>query len=149
MWLIICVVRLVIFTEKHLRSRCFTLSCLLGILFHLQLIAAQGNDSVKKMKKKAFLYKRNEISQRCSSCSRVYVRFWNILAHLDIYVYSQVVVICSWPIQQMMLHKIRLWRVPATLPYPDFFFTARTLPGFFLKISGFRVVNLHAIFRKW
>ena len=35
----------------------------------------------------------------------------------------------------------RVWRVPATLPYPDFFFTTRTLPGIFLKISGFRVVS--------
>ena len=40
----------------------------------------------------------------------------------------------------------RLWRVPATLPYPDFFFTTRTLPGNFSKISGFRVVTIHAVF---
>ena len=43
----------------------------------------------------------------------------------------------------------RLWRVSATLPYPDFIFTTRTLPWFFLKISGFRVISTHAVFRKW
>ena len=40
----------------------------------------------------------------------------------------------------------RLWRVPATLPYPDFIFTTRTLPGNFFKISGFWVVTTHAFF---
>ena len=40
----------------------------------------------------------------------------------------------------------RLWRVPATLPYPDFIFTTRTLPANILKISGFRVVKTHAVF---
>ena len=40
---------------------------------------------------------------------------------------------------------IRLWRVPATLPYPDLIFTTRTLPGKVLKISGFRVVTIHAV----
>ena len=40
---------------------------------------------------------------------------------------------------------IRLWRVPATLPYPDLIFTTRTLPGKVLKISGFRVVPIHAV----
>ena len=39
----------------------------------------------------------------------------------------------------------RLWRVPATLPYPDLIFTTRTLPGKVLKISGFRVVTIHAV----
>ena len=29
---------------------------------------------------------------------------------------------------------------------PGFFFTTRTLPGIFLKISGFRVVTIHAVF---
>ena len=37
----------------------------------------------------------------------------------------------------------RLWRVPATLPYPDLIFTTRTLPGKVLKISGFRVVTIY------
>ena len=46
-------------------------------------------------------------------------------------------------------YRSRLWRVPATLPYPDFFFTTRTLPGFFLKILGFRVVSIHAVFSHW
>ena len=39
----------------------------------------------------------------------------------------------------------RLWRVPATLPYPDLIFTTRTLPGKVLEISGFRVVTIHAV----
>ena len=39
----------------------------------------------------------------------------------------------------------RLWRVPATLPYPDLNFTTRTLPGKVLKISGFRVVTIYAV----
>ena len=39
----------------------------------------------------------------------------------------------------------RLWRVPATLPYPDINFTTRTLPGKVLKISGFRVVTIYAV----
>ena len=30
----------------------------------------------------------------------------------------------------------RLWRVPATLPYPDFIFTTRTLPEKFWKFQG-------------
>ena len=32
-----------------------------------------------------------------------------------------------------------------TLPYLDLIFTTRTLPGTFLKISGFRVVTIHAV----
>ena len=43
-------------------------------------------------------------------------------------------------------HIIRLWRVPATLPHPDFIFTTRTLPEIFFYISGFRVVTTHAVF---
>ena len=31
------------------------------------------------------------------------------------------------------------------LPYPDLIFTTRTLPGKVLKISGFRVVTIHAV----
>ena len=46
-------------------------------------------------------------------------------------------------------HHIRLWRVSATLPYLDFIFTTHTLPRFFWKISGFRVISTHAVFRKW
>ena len=45
---------------------------------------------------------------------------------------------CWWQIRGM---EGRVWRVPATLPYPDLIFTSRTLPGIFLKISGFRVVS--------
>ena len=36
----------------------------------------------------------------------------------------------------------RLWRVSATLPYPDFIFTTRTLPRKVLKILEFRVVTI-------
>ena len=43
----------------------------------------------------------------------------------------------------------RLWRVSATLPYPDFIFTTRTLPGNYFKISGFRVVTIQAVFRPY
>ena len=39
----------------------------------------------------------------------------------------------------------RLWRVPATLPYPDLIFTTRTLPGKVLEISGFMLVTIHAV----
>ena len=31
---------------------------------------------------------------------------------------------------------------------PGLFFTTRTLPGIFWKISGFRVVTIHAVFSK-
>ena len=47
--------------------------------------------------------------------------------------------------KDMKCQMTRLWRVPATLPYPDFIFTTRTLPGKVLKISGFRVVTKHAV----
>ena len=42
----------------------------------------------------------------------------------------------------------RLWRVPATLPYPDLIFTTRTLPGKLLKISRVQGSNYTCCFHK-
>ena len=48
---------------------------------------------------------------------------------------------CSWIAEILIQPIVRVWRVPATLPNPDFIFTTHTLPGIFLKFSGFRVVS--------
>ena len=80
--------------RKLLHLRRFTFSCLLLVLFHLQLIAAQGNDALDKMKKKYL----SAMFTKEMKTHRVYVYFLNIPVHLDI------LTGCGY-IQQMMLRK--------------------------------------------
>ena len=92
--LIISIVSFGILIEKLLRFRHFTFSCLLLVLFDLQLIAAQGNDALDKMKKKYL----SAMFTKEMKTHRVYVYFLNILVRLDI------LTGCGY-IQQMMLRK--------------------------------------------
>ena len=62
---------------------------------------------------------------------------WNVKCH-------EMLMLDLW-LQAETPGVTRLWRVPATLPYPDLIFTTRTLPGKVLEISGFRVVTIHAV----